>query len=88
VTVSIAITQTTETIGAEISGMRPEDLLTDAPIIETIADALEAHGVLVFRGLDLDPETQVAFCARFGEVDYSEGHHPVRGIYRVTRDAT
>jgi alpha-ketoglutarate-dependent taurine dioxygenase len=85
--VSIAITKTTETIGAEISGIGPEDLLTDASVIETIADALEAHGVLVFRGLYLDPETQVAFCGRFGELDYSEGHHPVAGIYRVTRDA-
>ena len=51
-------------------------------------DALEANGVLVFRDLDLDPETQVAFCQRIGELDYSEGHHPVPGIYRVTRDAT
>ncbi len=85
---SISITKTTETIGAEVSGICPQDLLNDASVIDIIANALEAlHGVLVFRGLDLDPETQVAFCGRLGEVDYSEGHHPVPGIYRVTRDA-
>ena len=85
---SIAISQTTETIGAEVSGIGPEDLLSDTSVVVAIGDALEAHGVLVFRGLDLDPETQVGFCERFGELDYSEGHHPVPGIYRVTRDAT
>ena len=56
-------------------------------IVENVKDALEANGVLIFRDLDLDPETQVAFCQRFGELDFSEGHHPVAGIYRVTRDA-
>ena len=54
----------------------------------TVMDALEKNGVLVFRDLNLDPETQVAFCQRIGEVDYSEGHHPVPGIYRVTRDSS
>ena len=83
---SIGITKTTETIGAEISGIEPEDLLNDASIVAAVSESLEAHGVLVFRGLDPEPEAQVAFCARFGELDYSEGHHPVPGIYRVTRD--
>jgi alpha-ketoglutarate-dependent taurine dioxygenase len=86
--VSIAIRQTTDTIGAEISGIGPEDLLKDFSVVAAISESLEAHGVLVFRGLDLDPQTQVAFCGRFGELDYSEGHHPVPGIYRVTRDTS
>jgi len=85
---AVAITQTTKTIGAEVTGVRPDDLLNDASIIATITESLEAKGVLVFRGLDLDPEVQVAFCRRLGEVDYSEGHHPVAGIYRVTRDTS
>jgi alpha-ketoglutarate-dependent taurine dioxygenase len=50
---------------------------------------LEDNGVLVFRGLHLDPQTQVAFCSRLGEIDYSsDGHHPVAGIYPVTLDKT
>jgi alpha-ketoglutarate-dependent taurine dioxygenase len=84
---TLSIAETTKAIGAEVSGIRPDDLLGDGSIVTAISDALEARGVLVFRGLDLEPETQVAFCERFGELDYSEGHHPVPGIYRVTRDA-
>jgi alpha-ketoglutarate-dependent taurine dioxygenase len=84
---TISITQTSKTIGAEVAGIEPDDLLKDESLVATLMDALEANGVLVFRDLDLDPETQVAFCQRIGELDYSEGHHPVPGIYRVTRDA-
>jgi alpha-ketoglutarate-dependent taurine dioxygenase len=79
---------TTLPIGAEIAGVGPDDLLNDESIVATIMDALEVNGVLVFRELDLEPETQVAFCQRIGELDYSEGHHHVPGIYRVTRDTT
>ncbi len=39
------------------------------------------------RGLRLDPQAQVAFCRRLGEIDHSsDGHHPVAGIYPVTLD--
>ena len=82
------VMQTTKTIGAEINGLAPDDLLADDSIVAAVKDELEANGVLVFRNLDLDPETQVAFCERLGELDYSEGHHPVPGIYRVTRDTS
>jgi len=85
---TFAITQTTKAIGAEVTGIGPDGLIDDDSIVATISDALESRGVLIFRGLDLEPETQVAFCQRFGGLDYSEGHHPVPGIYRVTRDAT
>jgi alpha-ketoglutarate-dependent taurine dioxygenase len=84
---AIAVTPTAKMIGAEVTGIEMGDLLKDELIVATILDALEAYGVLVFRELDLDPETQVAFCRRIGELDYSEGHHPLPGIYRVTRDA-
>jgi alpha-ketoglutarate-dependent taurine dioxygenase len=83
---AIVVTPTTRSIGAEVAGIEPEDLLKDEAIVGAVMDALEAHGALVFRALDLDPETQVAFCERIGEVDYSEGHHHLPGIYRVTRD--
>ena len=52
-----------------------------------VLDALEENGVLVFPGLGLDPEAQVTFCRRLGEVDHSsDGHHSVAGIYPVTLD--
>jgi alpha-ketoglutarate-dependent taurine dioxygenase len=84
---AVAITPTSKTLGAEVAGVDPEDLVADDAIVATLLDALEANGVLVFRDLNLDPEAQIAFCRRIGELDYSEGHHPVPGIYRVTREA-
>ena len=44
--------------------------------------------MLVFRGLHLDPESQVEFCRKLGEIDMTPGHHPVPGIYRVTLDVS
>jgi alpha-ketoglutarate-dependent taurine dioxygenase len=85
---TIVVEQTARAIGGQISGVEPADLLKDESAVVTVMDALEAKGVLVFSDLNLDPETQVAFCERIGEVDYSEGHHPVPGIYRVTRDSS
>ena len=74
------------TVGAEVRGLDAAQLACDDAIAEAIAGALELYGVLVFRGLRLHPEDQVAFGRRLGEVDYEPGHHPVRGIYRVTLD--
>jgi alpha-ketoglutarate-dependent taurine dioxygenase len=84
---TIVVEATAKTIGGEISGIESDDLLKDELLAALVMEALETSGVLVFRDLNLDPETQVAFCQEMGEVDFSEGHHPVPGIYRVTRDA-
>ncbi|MBH0779730.1 TauD/TfdA dioxygenase family protein [Nocardia bovistercoris] len=85
---TITIDELSDTVGAEVRGLRVEELLADKTLPQTIFDALEEHGVLVFRDLHLDPETQVAFCRELGEVDYSPGHHPVAGIYRVSLDTS
>ena len=74
------------TVGAEVRGVDAEQLARDDTVARAVLDALEQYGVLVFRGLHLDPENQVAFARRLGEVDYEPGHHPVPGIYRVTLD--
>jgi alpha-ketoglutarate-dependent taurine dioxygenase len=74
-------------IGAAVDGVDRERLLHDTALPGAIMDALEQHGVLVFGGLHLDPETQVRFCRRLGDIDTSPGHHPVAGIYRVSLDA-
>ncbi|MCX0273512.1 TauD/TfdA family dioxygenase [Nocardia zapadnayensis] len=73
-------------IGAEITGVDADRLLTDPHLPAAVLRALDAHGVLVFRGLHLEPEAQVAFCRKLGEIDTSAGHHPVSGIYRVSLD--
>ena len=85
----LTITKLSDSVGAEVTGLNPAHLASDDPVGETILDALEDNGVLVFRGLRLDPDTQVAFCRRLGEVDHSsDGHHPVPGIYPITLDAS
>ena len=76
----LTITKLTDAVGAEVAGIDPERLASDDSIGEAILDALEDNGVLVFRGLHLDPEAQVAFCGRLGEMDRcSDGHHRVAG---------
>ncbi|HUA94642.1 MAG TPA: TauD/TfdA family dioxygenase [Acidimicrobiales bacterium] len=83
---TLSIQKLSETVGAEVIGLEPGRLLTDDSLAEGILSALEVHGVLVFRDLRLDPETQVSFCRRIGEVELFTGSHPVQGIFRVTLD--
>jgi len=83
----LTISKLGESVGAEVTGLDPVHLGCDDPAGEAILDALEHSGVLVFRGLWIEPEAQVAFCRRLGEVDHSsDGHHPVPGIYPITLD--
>ena len=85
----LTITKLTGSVGAEVAGLDPAVLGADDAVGEAVLDALEDNGVLVFRGLHLDPQAQVAFCSRLGEIDHSsDGHHPVAGIYPVTLDKT
>jgi alpha-ketoglutarate-dependent taurine dioxygenase len=84
----LTIERLRDTVGAEVHGIDAGLLATDDSLAGAVMDALEENGVLVFRGLNIDPADQVAFCTRLGEVDYEKGHHPVRGIYRVTRDSS
>jgi alpha-ketoglutarate-dependent taurine dioxygenase len=82
----LTINKLTASVGAEVTGLDPGGLADDA-LGEAVLDALEDNGVLVFPGLKLDPEAQVEFCRRLGEIDHSsDGHHPVAGIYPVTLD--
>ena len=83
----LTISKLGESVGAEVTGLDPERVGSDDVAAEAILDALERNGVLVFRGLRLEPEAQVAFCRRLGDVDHSsDGHHPVPGIYPITLD--
>ncbi|MGI8336265.1 TauD/TfdA dioxygenase family protein [Actinomadura scrupuli] len=73
-------------VGAQVRGVDVERLLADDSLPAAVMDALEDNGVLVFPSLHLDPETQVAFCRKLGDIDTSPGHHDVAGIYRVSLD--
>jgi alpha-ketoglutarate-dependent taurine dioxygenase len=85
---TITITKLSDTVGAEVTNVDVDQLLSDDSLAGTIMDALEENGVLVFRGLHLDPESQVEWCHKLGEIDMTPGHHPVPGIYRVTLDTS
>jgi len=83
---ALAISGVSDAVGAEVAGVGVERLASDDALAADLLETLAMHGVLVFRGLHLEPDAQVAFCRKLGDVDESEGHHPVRGIYRVTLD--
>jgi len=87
-TTTLTLERLADTVGAEVRGVDSGRLAADDDLAAAVLRALEAHGVLVFRELQLEPEDQVAFCSRLGQVDDSQGHHPVRGIFRVTLDTS
>jgi alpha-ketoglutarate-dependent taurine dioxygenase len=83
----LTINKLTASVGAEVTGLDSDVLATDDALGMAVLDALEDNGVLVFPGLGMTPEAQVAFCRRLGQIDHSsDGHHPVAGIYPVTLD--
>lgn len=83
----LTINKLTTSVGAEVCGVDPDRLASDSGLGAAILDALEDNGVLVFHDLHLEPEAQVAFSQRLGEIDRSaDGHHPVSGIYPITLD--
>jgi alpha-ketoglutarate-dependent sulfate ester dioxygenase len=83
----LTINKLTASVGAEVAGLDLARIASDDAVGDAVLDALEDNGVLVFRGLQLDPDAQVAFCRRLGEVDHSsDGHHPVAGIYPISLD--
>jgi alpha-ketoglutarate-dependent taurine dioxygenase len=71
-------------LGAEIVDVDRDRLLRDDELPGAVMDALEDNGVVVFRDLRLDDETQVAFCQRLGDIVMLAT--PTPGIFRVSRD--
>ena len=83
----LTINKLTDSVGAEVLGVDSDRLADDELLGAAVLDALEENGVLVFPRLGLNPQAQVAFCRRLGEIDHSsDGHHPVAGIYPITLD--
>jgi alpha-ketoglutarate-dependent taurine dioxygenase len=58
----------TATVGAEVVDADREHLLRDQGMPEAVLDALEEHGVLLFRNIDFNDQEQVAFGRRLGEL--------------------
>jgi alpha-ketoglutarate-dependent taurine dioxygenase len=66
-------------LGVRVTGA--ENLLDDA-VISQCLEALKWRGVLLFRGLHLDDEAQLAFSRKLGEVVSQRGQE----IFKVTLD--
>jgi alpha-ketoglutarate-dependent taurine dioxygenase len=73
------------TVGATVVGVDCERLLADADLPQWCLEALEANGVLIFRGLHIDDATQVAFSKKLGRVELLPHCDPPE-IFRVTLD--
>jgi alpha-ketoglutarate-dependent taurine dioxygenase len=59
----------TETVGAEVLDVDIDRLLHDEDLPDAIVDALEDNGALLFRGLHIDDETQIAFSRKLGDLE-------------------
>ena len=73
------------TIGAEVLGIERRQLLEDDGLPAAVMEALEENGVLVFRELDVDDDTQIAFSKKLDDVGKSEPADAPR-IFIVTLD--
>ena len=77
----------TSSVGALVHGVDADRLVNDDALPQWTLDALEEHGALVFRGMHLDDEQQIAFSRRLGTIELlGKGEHPE--IFRVTLDPT
>ena len=81
----IATKRLTPTVGAVVEGVDAERLGDDESLPGWTLEAMESFGVLVFRGIHFDDESQVAFSRKLGTVEkLGRGEHPE--IFRVTLD--
>ncbi len=72
-------------VGAEVIGVDRDRLLQDDALPAWTLEALDMHGALVFRGVHVDDEVQVAFSRKLGQVEtLGAGDHPE--IFLVTLD--
>lgn len=81
----ISVNRLTSTVGAEVEGLDCDRLLSDEQLPEVLMAALEENGVLIFRGLHMDDETQVAFSKKLGEIVRFPGQ-PNPEIFVVSLD--
>src|SRR4051795_9765551 len=75
-----------DSVGAEVLDVDADRLLHDNAVAPEILELLDRHGVLVFRELHLDDETQVAFSRKLGPVEKVGRRDDGAEIFRVTLD--
>lgn len=64
----------TEYVGAEVLDVDVDRLLEDDELPAQCMEALEEHGVLLFRELIFDDDVQVAFCRKLGPLVQIPGY--------------
>jgi alpha-ketoglutarate-dependent taurine dioxygenase len=72
-------------VGAEVLDVDRHRLVHDPAVPRGVIDALEEHGVLLFREIGVDDEEQVAFGRRLGELVVRPGY-PIPEINVITQD--
>jgi len=82
---ALATTTLSASVGAEVTGVSRDQLLEDDALPAACMAALGEHGVLVFRDLGIDDETQIAFSKRLDDVGKAEPAEPPR-IFVITLD--
>jgi alpha-ketoglutarate-dependent taurine dioxygenase len=73
------------TVGAEVIGVEADQLVEDDTLPAAVMEALEENGVLVFRELHVDDETQIAFSKKLDDIGKAEPAPPPT-IYMVSLD--
>ena len=65
---SLSIAPIKDNFAAEVRGISVSNALS-RETIETLQNAIDQHGVLVFRDQNIDDEQQIAFSLNFGEIE-------------------
>jgi alpha-ketoglutarate-dependent taurine dioxygenase len=73
-----------DSVGAEVLDVDVDRMLHDDALADECLELLDRHGVLVFRELHLDDETQVAFSRKLGIVERVGRQADGAEIFRVT----
>jgi len=83
---TLSVEPLSESVGVEVRGVDADRLAGDDGLAAEVLETLGHHGVLLFRDLHLEPEAQVRFCRKLGELDLAAADDPIPGIMRVTLD--
>ncbi len=76
-TSELQVEKLTETVGAQVVDVDVERMRKDDGLPSAFMAALERHGILVFRGLQIDDDTQVEFSRKLGSLQrYPEAENP------------
>jgi alpha-ketoglutarate-dependent taurine dioxygenase len=67
-TTTLKIEKVTPTVGAEVTGVDADHLLNDPAMPSAVMSAAEEHGALLFRGLNIDDDSQATFFSKLGDV--------------------